>query len=81
MSITGTDIDRMTDAWAIRFDDYDPRDEGRREAIFALGNGMFASRAAAVGWKWRQVIIHAGRRHLLEPGEEISFDCARLASS
>lgn len=34
--------------WVIAFDSYDPADEGRREAIFALGNGMFVTRAAAV---------------------------------
>jgi len=33
-------------AWRIAFDGYDPADEGRREAIFALGNGRFVTRAA-----------------------------------
>lgn len=33
--------------WIIRHDAYSPRDEGRREAVFALGNGIFVVRAAA----------------------------------
>lgn len=35
------------DAWQIVFEGYDPADEGRREALFALGNGYFVTRAAA----------------------------------
>ena len=34
-------------AWTIAYDQYDPKDEGRREALFALGNGYVVSRAAA----------------------------------
>lgn len=34
------------DTWSIRFDGYDPNDEGRREALCALGNGYFVTRAA-----------------------------------
>ncbi|MFD2515216.1 glycoside hydrolase family 65 protein [Pontibacter locisalis] len=37
----------MDKAWCIHFDHYDPADEGRREALLALGNGCLASRAAA----------------------------------
>ncbi|PRY06423.1 trehalose/maltose hydrolase-like predicted phosphorylase [Pontibacter ummariensis] len=33
--------------WCIHFDHYDPADEGRREALMALGNGCLVSRAAA----------------------------------
>lgn len=32
--------------WTVPCDGYDPADEGRREAIFALGNGLFVTRAA-----------------------------------
>lgn len=35
-------------AWEIVFDQYDPADERRREALCALGNGYFATRAAAI---------------------------------
>ncbi|WP_255651161.1 hypothetical protein [Cesiribacter sp. SM1] len=33
--------------WSILHQHYDPKDEGRREALFALGNGYLVSRAAA----------------------------------
>ena len=33
--------------WSIGFDHYDPSDEGRREALLALGNGFLVSRATA----------------------------------
>ncbi|MFW6094158.1 MAG: glycoside hydrolase family 65 protein, partial [Pseudomonadota bacterium] len=33
--------------WALVYDDYDPAEEGRREALCALGNGYFVTRAAA----------------------------------
>lgn len=36
------------DAWNLVFDGYDPSDEGRREALCALGNGYFVTRAAAI---------------------------------
>lgn len=34
-------------AWQIAFEAYDPGDEGRREAILALGNGMIVTRATS----------------------------------
>lgn len=34
------------DTWSLVFDGYDPKDEGRREALCALGNGYFVTRAA-----------------------------------
>ncbi|WP_428850558.1 glycoside hydrolase family 65 protein [Nostoc sp. ChiQUE02] len=36
------------DAWSLVFDGYDPKDEGHREALCALGNGYFVTRAAAI---------------------------------
>ena len=36
-----------TNVWHIRFDHYDPKDEGRREVLLALGNGFLVTRAAA----------------------------------
>lgn len=33
-------------AWSLVFDGYDPEDEGHREALCALGNGCFVTRAA-----------------------------------
>ena len=39
--------DQEKAAWCIRFDHYDPEDEGRRESLLALGNGYLVSRAAA----------------------------------
>lgn len=38
-------------AWVISFDCYDAADEKRREAILALGNGRFVTRAAAIDTK------------------------------
>ncbi|MEH2069066.1 MAG: glycosyl hydrolase family 65 protein [Nostoc sp.] len=35
------------DPWSIVFEGYNPEEEGRREAICALGNGYFVTRAAA----------------------------------
>ncbi|NEQ28015.1 MAG: glycoside hydrolase family 65 protein, partial [Microcoleus sp. SIO2G3] len=35
------------DPWSFIFDGYDPEEEGRREALCALGNGYFVTRAAA----------------------------------
>lgn len=43
-------------AWTIEYGGYAPADEGRREALFALGNGMFVVRAAAVDA--RQDAVH-----------------------
>ncbi len=34
--------------WIMAFDGYDSQDEGHREALFALGNGYFVTRAAAI---------------------------------
>lgn len=38
----------MTDPWVVRYEGYDPEDEGRRESLCTLGNGYFATRGAAV---------------------------------
>ena len=35
------------ETWSIRFDHYDPADEGRREVLLTLGNGFLVARAAA----------------------------------
>ncbi len=34
-------------SWELRYDSYDPTDEGLREALCTLGNGYFATRGAA----------------------------------
>lgn len=39
-------IPYKTDSWNVTFDGYDPEDEGRREALCALGNGYLMTRAA-----------------------------------
>jgi alpha,alpha-trehalase len=39
-------IDVSPEDWCIRYDHYNAGDEGRREALFALGNGYLVSRAA-----------------------------------
>lgn len=46
----GTDWDRAVQEpdWTLSFDHYDSADEGRREALLALGNGLFVTRAAAL---------------------------------
>jgi beta-phosphoglucomutase family hydrolase len=36
-------------AWSLVFEDFDPAQEGVREALCALGNGYFATRGAAAG--------------------------------
>ena len=41
----GDDADR--DAWILSYDSFDPHLEGRREALFTVGNGFFATRGAA----------------------------------
>jgi trehalose 6-phosphate phosphatase len=38
---------RVTDAWRLVFEGWEPSDEGRREALCTLGNGRFATRGAA----------------------------------
>lgn len=38
---------RPVDAWTVVFEGFDPRDEGRREALCTTGNGYFATRGAA----------------------------------
>lgn len=35
------------DTWLLRYDGFDPEGEGQRESLCALGNGRFATRAAA----------------------------------
>ena len=40
-------MDKAPETWSIRFDHYDPADEGRREVLLALGNGLLVTRAAA----------------------------------
>ncbi|HEU4910713.1 MAG TPA: glycoside hydrolase family 65 protein, partial [Actinomycetes bacterium] len=35
------------DTWLLRYDGFDPEGEGLRESLCALGNGRFATRAAA----------------------------------
>ncbi|MDI2124789.1 glycoside hydrolase family 65 protein [Yinghuangia seranimata] len=37
----------VQDGWAVRYDGFDPGREGLREALCALGNGYFVTRAAA----------------------------------
>lgn len=37
----------MTDAWSLVYNDFNPKEEGRREALCTLGNGYFATRGAA----------------------------------
>ena len=37
----------VDDGWLVRFDGYDPADEGRRETLCTLGNGYLATRGAA----------------------------------
>lgn len=41
-------LDAAKDAWSLVFDGYDSKDEGHREALCALGNGYFVTRAAAI---------------------------------
>lgn len=41
-------IDAPGAAWILGFDRYEPREEGQREAILAVGNGVLVTRAAAV---------------------------------
>ncbi len=37
----------MTSAWSLAYDAYEPEEEGLREALCAVGNGCFVTRAAA----------------------------------
>jgi alpha,alpha-trehalase len=37
----------MESSWRLEYDDYVPRQEGRRESLCALGNGYFVTRGAA----------------------------------
>ena len=39
--------DADKDAWILTYDGFDPHLEGRREALFTVGNGFFATRGAA----------------------------------
>ena len=41
----GDDVD--TEAWTLSYGTFDPQAEGRREALFTVGNGFFATRGAA----------------------------------
>ena len=38
----------MTEAWILRYEGFEPEQEGLREALCALGNGYFCTRGAAV---------------------------------
>jgi trehalose/maltose hydrolase-like predicted phosphorylase len=38
---------REAEPWIVRFDGYDPADEGRRESLCTVGNGYLATRGAA----------------------------------
>lgn len=44
---TPTDVETR-DGWTLQFSHYQPQDEKRREAIFALGNGLLMTRAASI---------------------------------
>ncbi len=65
----------LDDAWSIVFDHYDPADEGRREALLALGNGYFVTRAAAPEAKADDIhypgIYRAGLYNRLESHLEV----------
>ena len=39
---------RTAEEWSLVFDGYDPAREGIRESLCTLGNGYFATRAAAI---------------------------------
>jgi beta-phosphoglucomutase family hydrolase len=39
--------DSSDDPWVLRYEGFDPRDEGRREALCTLGNGYWGTRGAA----------------------------------
>lgn len=45
MTISSDKVHARQSGWTISFDRYDPQDEGRREVIAALGNGLFVTRA------------------------------------
>lgn len=57
--------------WELRFDRYDAEDEGRREAILALGNGVFVTRAA---------VTDSGRDEVHYPGTYHAGCYNRLAT-
>ncbi|MFO8010847.1 MAG: trehalose-phosphatase [Dehalococcoidia bacterium] len=38
---------KLADVWTLEYDDFDPEEEGLREALCTLGNGYFATRGAA----------------------------------
>jgi trehalose/maltose hydrolase-like predicted phosphorylase len=59
------------DNWVLTFDGYDPKREGMREALCALGNGFFATRGAAEE-------VSADGVHY--PGTYVSGGYNRLAS-
>ena len=45
------DRDNDKAAWTLAYDSFDPKVEGRREALFTVGNGCFATRGAAANEK------------------------------
>ncbi len=38
---------KLADVWTLEYEDFDPEEEGLREALCTLGNGYFATRGAA----------------------------------
>lgn len=46
-SMASADLSVCDPSWFVAFEEYVPAEEGRREALLALGNGYFATRAAA----------------------------------
>lgn len=44
--VRGVGDDVVTDAWILSYGDFDRKLEGRREALFTVGNGFFATRGA-----------------------------------
>ncbi len=46
-------------AWSFLYDEFDPESEGMREALCALGNGYFATRAAAA-WSSADAVHYPG---------------------
>ncbi|MEJ7931056.1 glycoside hydrolase family 65 protein [Ramlibacter sp. AN1015] len=48
MSLHATEAPPGDDPWSLTYCRFDPADEGRRESLFALGNGVHVTRAATV---------------------------------
>src|SRR5690242_18304506 len=57
--------------WRLTYDDYNPAQEGRREALCALGNGVFVTRAAAAD---------SGADHIHYPGCYLAGGYNRLTT-